>query len=870
MSALDDQLAGGKANGLARLISAGARVPSAVALDATAFDEHVARAGASAAQILAAPLASAVVEWVARLVADVGAPLGRATEAQPSGDSVRDANAGSPLGSADTVDARRDSALRWPLAVRSSALDEDGGDASFAGQHDSVLNVTTREALEAAIKQCWASAFSERALAYRAHVGARTPRMGLVLQSFIEPRAAGVVFTQSPGGKANTVVIEAVKGRGDALVSGRAVPERFEVLRGGALESGGACLTRDELGTLQRQALELEAKLGGEPLDLEWALAPDGTLYWLQARPITTALSQDDSNLVWSNTNAGELLPDVATPMTLELVKGIVTSLFSVLTADLGIDWEKTPVVGLVGGRIYFSMNAFSALAATVPGMSKRSPAELFGGHADEIVEGLKRVNASKEPLVRGAGLSLFKGLARLMWRMFRQRHVDPAADVEKIYAETARLSRFDLRAASDDALLEHLHVLNGGLGTQFHDVFAAIAVGMGCTNALIANCKKWLGDADGSKASALLAGLGELDSAESALELWKLGEALRGAGLGAPIAARDWPAMRDALTEHPGLATQWEGWMARHGHHARAELDVAQPRWRETPELVLGLLSAQTLVRGRSESSAADQVSAAVPRDERTPLEVFAAAARRREATEGEALRSLGPLRRAAFRFLLTRARRGTRLRENLKSESVRRLAMVRDVLLELGARLTASRVVERPDDVFFLRLADLRPALAPQAPSLTRKLARARAEHRKWAPLTPPPVVVGRLDPTRALPAPVPDATVLTGLAVSGGVFEGVARVVLRSDQETRVAPGEVLIAPFTDPGWAPYFVAAGALVVDLGGLLSHGSIIAREYGIPAVVNVGHGTRRIKSGSRVRVDGFRGEVTILSEPGA
>jgi pyruvate,water dikinase len=124
---------------------------------------------------------------------------------------------------------------------------------------------------------------------------------------------------------------------------------------------------------------------------------------------------------------------------------------------------------------------------------------------------------------------------------------------------------------------------------------------------------------------------------------------------------------------------------------------------------------------------------------------------------------------------------------------------------------------------------------------------------------------VVVGALDPASALPPPVPDATVLKGLAVSGGVVEGVARVVLRSDEDTRVAPGEILVAPFTDPGWAPYFVAASALVVDLGGMLSHGSIIAREYGIPAVVNVGHATRRIASGMRVRVDGFRGEVTIL-----
>ncbi|MBL8914309.1 MAG: hypothetical protein JNM17_26625 [Archangium sp.] len=831
---LDASSAGGKANGLARLVSAGACVPQASSIGAEAFDEHVARAGSTREQILGAALSSSLLD--------------------------------------------RLSLPPFPLAVRSSAIDEDGGDASFAGQHDSVLNVTSREALEAAIKQCWASAFSDRAIAYRAHVGAKAPRMAVVIQSFIEPRAAGVVFTQSPSGKSNTLVIEAVKGRGEELVSGRATPERFEVKRTEDASVGGQAITLDEVKRLMSEALGLETKLGGEPLDLEWAIAADGTLYWLQARPITTALSQDDSSLVWSNTNAGELLPDVATPMTLELVKGIVTSLFSVFTADLGVDWEKTPVVGLVGGRIYFSMNAFSALAATVPGMSKRSPAEFFGGHADEIMAGLKKVNASKEPLVRGAGFTLFKGFLKLMWRMFRQRNVDPGKDVATIFAETEQLARFDVRAATDDALLAHLNVLNGGLGTQFHDVFAATAVGMGCTNALMANCRKWLGDEDGSKASALLAGLGELDSAESALELWKLGEALRAAGLGG---VTDWPSMRDALSKQPELEKKWDAWMARHGHHARAELDVAQPRWRETPEVVLALIRAQVALphpnpspRGRGSDggprSLGERVGGEGAHTSRGPLEVFAAAAKRREETEAEALLKLGPLQRRAFQFLLTRARKGTRLRENLKSESVRRLAMVRDTLLEIGARLVERNVIERADDVFFLRLTELKTALAPNAQSLQRKVARARAEHRKWTPLTPPPVVVGRLDPTTALPPPVPNATILKGLAVSGGVLEGIARVVLRSDQETKVAPGEVLVAPFTDPGWAPYFVAAGALVVDLGGMLSHGSIIAREYGIPAVVNVGHGTRRIKSGSRIRVDGFRGEVTILSEPDA
>jgi pyruvate,water dikinase len=234
------------------------------------------------------------------------------------------------------------------------------------------------------------------------------------------------------------------------------------------------------------------------------------------------------------------------------------------------------------------------------------------------------------------------------------------------------------------------------------------------------------------------------------------------------------------------------------------------------------------------------------------TPAAIFARAIERREQLEADAVRRLTPPRRWVFSAVLERARRGTRLREQLKSESVRRLALCRSTLLDAGRRLVARGTLEAVDDVFFLRLGELRGALLdrPEA-RWQRTVARRRAEHRQWVPLSPPPVVVGRLDPATALPPPVPDAPVLSGLAVSGGVVEGIARVVLRSDDQTRVAPGEILVAPFTDPGWAPWFVAAAALVVDLGGMLSHGSIIAREYGIPAVVNVGCGTRRIKSGS-------------------
>ncbi|MBI5542745.1 MAG: hypothetical protein HY901_02575 [Deltaproteobacteria bacterium] len=791
----DDALLGGKARGLVRLLRAGARVPRAFVLSAEHFPQNA---------------------------EDVARP-------PPLGDDLRAA-----------LHATWDALGRRPVAVRSSGLDEDGSTHSFAGQFDTVLGVDSIGELEAAVRRCWSSAFSERAAAYRAFVGAAAPRLAIVVQEMVNPHAAGVAFTRAPGGARGELLVEAVAGLGEALVSGRAAPHRY-LLPGARPDE---LLSTDDLRRLEAEARSLEQELA-EPHDLEWAIAVDGTLWWLQARPITTSVEAGDPHLVWSNSNAGELLPDVATPMTFDLVQGIVRQLFGSF-ADLGVDWKRTPLIGLVGGRIYFCMNTFFALARSVPGMGSRNPAELFGGHADGIVAGLKAVKAAEHPVVRVSGLRLVGGVLRLAWRMLKQQKVEPTRQINAILLETRELAAVDVSTLDDDALLVHLDRLNGpwGRAEAFDEVIAAIAVGMIATNATMQLCRKWLEDLDGSRASALLSGLGGLDTAESGLALWRLGEALRAARL--PLDS--WSDVEPRLP--PELRSRWDDWMRAHGHHARAELDVAQPRWRETPDLVLATLREWSSSQGLA------------------PPAVFARAIKRREQLEADAVRQLAPPRRWLFTAVLERARRGTRLREQLKSESVRRLALSRKTLIEVGQRLVSRGALEGVDDVFFLHLEELRDAfLDRHEPRWQRTVARRRAEHRQWAPLSPPPVVVGRLDPAAALPPPVSDAPVLSGLAVSGGVVEGIARVVLRSDDETRVAPGEILVAPFTDPGWAPWFVAAAALVVDLGGMLSHGSIIAREYGIPAVVNVGYGTRRIKSGSRIRVDGFRGEVTILEE---
>jgi pyruvate,water dikinase len=195
--------------------------------------------------------------------------------------------------------------------------------------------------------------------------------------------------------------------------------------------------------------------------------------------------------------------------------------------------------------------------------------------------------------------------------------------------------------------------------------------------------------------------------------------------------------------------------------------------------------------------------------------------------------------------------------------------MALVRYLLLELGERLARRQLLAQPSDIFFLLIQEVDPVRLAQANFDVRQRVRARrAEYETNLLLRPPPLVIGRFDPQASAIEPPPGGIrLLKGLAISPGVVTGPARVIIRSDTREEVHPGEILVAPFTDPGWTPYFLRAAGIVMDQGGLLSHGSIVAREYGIPAVVNVGPATEIIRTGQRIEVDGNRGQVRILDE---
>jgi pyruvate,water dikinase len=358
--------------------------------------------------------------------------------------------------------------------------------------------------------------------------------------------------------------------------------------------------------------------------------------------------------------------------------------------------------------------------------------------------------------------------------------------------------------------------------------------------------------------ANRLLADAGTMASAQAGIDLERLAAQAHEAPSVREVvlADADWPTTRERLSatsEGRSFLQRWDRFMACHGHHCRGELEFYNPRWSEMPDYLLKLL--------RGYLSQSEVTNPLRDQQERT---------RRRERLQEQCLQRLrNPIKRIIFDHLLRTARSGSALRENFKNEGIRWTAMLRRMLLEIGARLTDASVLAEPDDVFFLQLPELEALLRGSRDwDIPGVIAARRAEHEKNKSITLPEVIVGRFDPDRPRPqaeTAYEGADVLHGVAASAGMATGRARVLLRADTEEQVQAGEILVAPFTDPGWTPYFVPAVGIVTDQGGLLSHGSIIAREYGIPAVVNVPGATKIIQTGQTLRVDGNRGIVTIL-----
>lgn len=770
------------------------------------------------------------------------------------------------------------------LAVRSSSTAEDQQAASAAGLHITRLNVVNDEQLFAAVRECWASVFSPRVFAYLTALGIESAgSLGLVIQALVPADVAGVLFTANPlTSNPAEMVINASYGLGDLVADGRVSPDTYYIdkssgflrdrvvgekrWRGVPVAEGGVEALPVAPALASRQALDEHAiarltDLGrrverhfGDARDVEWALLGDA-LYVLQARPIVQRAaapvrrrrSKNERNLaaepgvVWSNVNVGEALPGVATPLTWSVFSGFSDLGFRRAFAALGCTVPKRAnLIGNFRGRIYLNLSELTQIASQVPGLRPQNVMPLGGGSE---VERLERGAREKRPLG-------FLSRLPLTAARFARENLGLRGRIERFEpafrAESERVRSLDLRILSSRALDETLsdveQLLNeaGGLLLTAHGGLLAALVPLSAT-------LRAAHSMDAAKLQRdLLSSLEDVESAHPARELVHIAEV---------VCAE--PAARDVILQGgrdlgvrglpPGPSRDAIiAFMGRFGHRGIREAELMEPRWREDPTLIFDAIRLHL-------RASPDGVAGAIARGKAL-------------RTEGErALRELGLPSRAAVLALLRVVRNAMRQRERLRDYVVQVLDLLRLLSCDASRRMAIREPEIGADAAFFLTLPELHSFLRGELRTVRPLVEMRRAGYERDRTLPDPPdTFVDYPPPAVALSS---SRDVLDGLPASSGQVQGRARVLTSTREIAGLEPGEILIVPAADVGWSPLFLAAGGLATDLGGPLSHACVVAREYGIPAVVNLRDATRTVKTGDRVLLDGDAGRLQVLHD---
>jgi pyruvate,water dikinase len=876
VQAVDAAAIGAKALSLAQMNRIGLSVPAGFCVTAEAYREHI-RNNDITPKIMAA--------------------LAKLKNANPPGKQdilsrIRQVIIGPTISDAlrQEIESHYKALRAERVAVRSSATAEDLPGHSFAGLYDTYLGVTNLEGCIDAIKKCWASLWTGRAYEYRQKNSFDHLKvdMAVIVQSLVPADASGVIFTADPRyGPCGNIVIEACFGLGQALVSGKVTPDRFvvhrktlELLFHTISEKKIECVL-DRDGSVKEQELTNEksitpslgkkhiknlAKLAqsieagfGCPQDIEWAVSKS-KIFLLQSRPITAfppKRSWEDRQ-IWASNPAKEVMPDVVTPgmfsMFLEAIgEEVLDPVFSVLCCDHG----DHPIFTLIAGRIYFNANIWGAVFRQVPGDWGLDLMEMAGGYKvlQEMVERLQTAPDQDLPDINFSLLRFILKMPLIIIGLILNTPKKGRRIISWISAENEKWSDLNVSNLSPEQIVTSCQQLRADLRRLLSHMLYLFSI-LTAFPVLHLVCAKWLDD-DGTTANSLLAGVGDMVDAVAGLDLWRLAVAADADPHVTDLITSDadWSEIEPKLSKMDSgkeFLKTWKGFMESHGHHCRAELELYNPRWAETPDYVLKLVRSYIAQIGKTD-----------------PVKNFADIVQQRKQLEQQCRKKLtNPLKRMIFNHLLFRSQQGSVFRENVKSQVIKLVVSLRKMLLDLGKKLADKGLIKNQDDIFFLRLQELEPVVQNKADFDIHKVIKdRRTEYDKNILISPPDVIFGKFDPEKCAPEVI-DADVkrLIGLAVSPGVVTGKARVILRTDTREQVSAGEILVAPFTDPGWTPYFVPAAAIVMDQGGILSHGSILAREYGIPAVVNVGPATKIIKTGQTIQVDGNRGVVRILS----
>jgi len=805
-----------------------------------------------------------------------------------------------------------------PVAVRSSGLDEDSAEHSFAGQYATLLYQVGLDAVVDAVKRCWASAWTARVVSYRLLRGLSSDgvRMGVIVQKMVDADCAGVAFSRNPAHPLDRehLVVSAVFGLGEGLVSGELDADHFEVEReklsvtatvvvdkqqafrrapgGGtqkvAVEAGKTdkpSLSDKQLQEVARLCLDCERKVG-VPQDIEWAFEGD-KLYLLQSRPITSLPGDAHYDpkvagrepTLWDNSNIIESYSGVTTPLTFSFASAAYKQVYFQFCQMMGVPQEVIDahdsmfrnMLGLLRGRVYYNLINWYRLLMLLPGTSSN---KAFMETMMGVKQGLRPEVEELFEFMKTPPEYPLSSKVRLGWMtLYRFAKVDSIIgefqrDFVAIYDE-ARTRNFDEMSLT--ALADYYQMLNDKVLRRWqapivNDYLTMIFFGL-----LKKLNETWMQEnqATSSLHNDLLCGEGDLESTEPTKTLMRIaqkvdaGPAKRRAWFLETEPSELWRLMAEEKRE-PELRAAFQGFLDNYGFRCVNELKLEEPDLHDDPSFVVQAVASYVRMKAYSIAEMEERERAI------------------RAGAEKKVKSKLSGPRRLVFFWVLGQARKAVRNRENLRFARTKIFGIARHMFRAMGSHLAKLGVIDRAEDIFYLTVDEILGYVEGRPATLAlRTLANARKVEFDAYRKTPAPpdrfLVYGAVGASLGWPQILADSDLLRGVGVSSdpnvlngipccpGIVEGTVRVV-REMKDAKGINGEILVTERTDPGWVPLYPSCSGLLIERGSLLSHSAVVARELGLPAVVGISGGLmRKLETGMRVRVDGGAGEVRIL-----
>lgn len=769
------------------------------------------------------------------------------------------------------------------VVVRSSAIGEDGEQTAFAGLLDSILHVRSFETLCDAVRTCWASCWSHRSLAYQQSRNQKIHRMGTLIQEQVDATVAGVLFTRNPVAPASVqMVIEYSEGTAESLVSGSIVPRRLLIEREASRFEGCDLFPADAVQQLVDFGHQLE-RLFESPQDIEWCLDAEGQLWIVQSRPITTlGRPGQRASVVWSNANVNENFPDPICPLLYSVASEGYYHYFRNLGVAFGVASARIDameslfrtVIGTHGGRMYYNLSSIHGILRAVPFGEFLASAfnQFVGSESTERDQSLPQW----ETLQRGRAaesLEVVK-IAWRAWRRFRslERGIDRIETRVNDFARDCRPDQLRKLADTQDAagLLslwrEFICIRQQWTDASMADASSMISYHL--THRLLEG--QFEDDADQAVANRLLTGLCTLVSGLPTDQLWEISRQIRQIPRLAERFAADEPErLWQQLTEHSAWADirqSIQQFIDEWGFRCSGELLLITPTYQDDPASLIPLLA--TFVARDGEPPWQHLERQKVKREQETERILKVLTKRR--------LFSRVPFigRRRLVQRLIAWTQRSIACRERARLKQALLYTRMRALACSVGRVLVKQGLLEHSSGIFFLTWQETEQFLSGQTmmPGLLSKTAMLRREEwNSFHELSPPGLI--KLPQGEFWKSSCDTEFKLSGVeqfegtGVSAGTITGRAVVLRDPNEMNQVSDGDILVTQQTDPGWGPILFLVQGLVMERGGMLSHGAILAREYGIPTVVAIPGVTQRIRTGMQIRVDGDRGVVEIVEE---